>query len=91
MCLMLGLFTMPAAAGAALMLAMFYFAAPPWPGLPEAPGMSHFLFVNFNLIELIAVLAVAASGTAQWAGLDRLAVRIGGSVTSERRVVAAAR
>jgi uncharacterized membrane protein YphA (DoxX/SURF4 family) len=35
-CLLLGLFTPWAAGAAALQLAMFYLASPPWPGLPAA-------------------------------------------------------
>jgi uncharacterized membrane protein YphA (DoxX/SURF4 family) len=57
--LMSGIGTLPAAIGAACLLASFYFAMPPWPGLPVPPGDSHFLIVDRNLIELLAVLAVA--------------------------------
>jgi uncharacterized membrane protein YphA (DoxX/SURF4 family) len=89
--LMAGLFTTPAAAGAAVMLAMFYLGAPPWPGLPEAPGTSHFLYVNTNLIEIVAVLAIAASGTAKWGGLDRMLARIRDGWKVDRQVAVAAR
>jgi len=57
-CLMLGFCTMPAAIAAAMLLATFYFAMPPWPGLPTPPGEGHYLIVNSNLIEMIAVLLV---------------------------------
>jgi uncharacterized membrane protein YphA (DoxX/SURF4 family) len=57
--LIVGIGTVPAALGAAAMLAMFYFAAPPWPGLPAPPGEGHYLFVDRNLIELLAVLLIA--------------------------------
>lgn len=70
LCLMLGLATPLAAAGAALQLAMFYFATPPWPGLPALTTEGHYLFVNRNLIELIAVLVLMAAPTGRWAGLD---------------------
>jgi uncharacterized membrane protein YphA (DoxX/SURF4 family) len=69
-CLLAGLFTQPAALGAAAFLAMFYFAAPPWPGLPVAAGDGHYLIVNRNLIELFAALALATLPTGRWAGLD---------------------
>ena len=69
-CLMLGLFTPVAAVAAALQLAMFYFASPPWPGLPAATLGGHYLYVDRNLIELIAAGVIAATGTGRWAGLD---------------------
>ena len=69
-CLLAGLLTQPAALGAVAFLAMFYFAAPPWPGLPVAAGDGHYLIVNRNLIELFAALALATLPTGRWAGLD---------------------
>jgi hypothetical protein len=32
----------------------------------------HYLYVDRNLIELIAVLAIAGAGTGRWLGLDGL-------------------
>lgn len=72
LCLMLGLFTEIAALAAAAQLAMFYFATPPFPGLPAATTGGHFLYVDRNLIEMIAALLIAAAGTGRWAGLDIL-------------------
>ncbi len=69
-CLLLGLFTPWAAAAAALQLAMFYLASPPWPGLPAAALGGHYLYVDRNLIELVAAGVIAATGSGQWAGLD---------------------
>jgi uncharacterized membrane protein YphA (DoxX/SURF4 family) len=60
-CLMLGIFTRWAAIAAALQLLMFYLASPPWPGLPGATMGGHYLYVDRNLIELIAAGAIAAS------------------------------
>jgi uncharacterized membrane protein YphA (DoxX/SURF4 family) len=60
-CLMLGIFTRWAAIAAALQLAMFYLASPPWPGLPGATMGGHYLYVDRNLIELIAAGAIAAT------------------------------
>ena len=70
-CLMLGLFTRLAALGAACMLTMFYLSMPPWLGVPD-PAMieGHYLFVNKNLIELVAVLMLASSRVGRWCGLD---------------------
>jgi uncharacterized membrane protein YphA (DoxX/SURF4 family) len=67
---MLGLATPVAAAGAAVQLAMFYLATPPWPGLPALSTEGHYLFVNRNLIELLAVLALMTVPVGRWAGLD---------------------
>lgn len=74
LCLVLGFFTTFANLGAAAFLATFYFAMPPWPGLPE-PSMieGHYLFVNKNLVEMFAVLALATLPTGHWFGLDRWA------------------
>jgi uncharacterized membrane protein YphA (DoxX/SURF4 family) len=54
--LMLGLFTPIAALAAAAQLLMFYLASPPWPGLPAASLGGHYLFIDRNLIELLACL-----------------------------------
>ena len=69
--LIFGLFTRTASLAAAAFLAMFYLAMPPWPGVPE-PGLTegHYFLVNKNLIEMIAVLALASLPTGHWFGLD---------------------
>lgn len=70
-CLVLGLFTRLAAICGAGMLTMFYLAMPPWPGYPEVPMQEgHYMIVNKNLIEMIALLAIASSGVGRWWGLD---------------------
>lgn len=72
--LMVGLFSRAAAIGAAALLLSFYLVMPPWPGveeLTEAIGNEHSFIVNKNLIEVIALLALAAMPTGQWFGLDR--------------------
>lgn len=68
--LMLGLFTPIAGLAAAGQLAMFYLASPPWPGYPAASLGGHFLFVDRNLIEMIAALLIASTASGRWAGLD---------------------
>ena len=73
--LIAGLFTRFSAIMAAFMLFMFYMAMPPLPGLPE-PGPEHSLIVNKNLIEVIALVAIAALPTGYWFGLDKLIARI---------------
>ncbi len=70
--LMLGAFSRLSAFGAAGLLLLFYLPLPPWPGVPEAPGPEHSLFVNKNLIEFIACLALATLPTGRWIGVDAL-------------------
>lgn len=60
-CLLLGLFTPYAAIAAGVQLAMFYLASPPWPGLPAATLGGHYLYIDRNLIELIAAVVVFAA------------------------------
>ncbi len=58
LCLILGLFTPIAAAAAALQLLIFYFASPPWPSLPAATLGGHYLYVDRNVIEMLAALVL---------------------------------
>lgn len=74
-CLIVGLFTRSAAVLSAIMLFSFYLAMPPLPGSPEAPGPEHSLIVNKNLIEVVALLAIASVPSGYWLGLDRLMAR----------------
>ncbi|MCA9024344.1 MAG: hypothetical protein KDA86_03935 [Planctomycetaceae bacterium] len=76
--LIVGLFTPLAAIAGAGMLMMFYLAMPPFPGVPETPGPEHSLIVNKNLIEAVALLAIAFIPTGRWFGLDGLYSRIFG-------------
>lgn len=70
-CLMLGLFTRLAALGGISLLALYYFAMPPWPGYPQSPMLEgHYLIVNKNLIEMFALFVIATSQVGRWAGLD---------------------
>jgi uncharacterized membrane protein YphA (DoxX/SURF4 family) len=68
--LMAGFLSRLSALGAAGLLLLFYLPMPPWPGVPEAPGPEHSLFVNKNLIEVFACLALASLPTGRWIGLD---------------------
>jgi uncharacterized membrane protein YphA (DoxX/SURF4 family) len=68
--LIIGLGTRFAAVAGAGMLMSFYLVWPPFPGVPAAPGPEHSLFVNKNLIEIIALLALAFTHSGRWFGLD---------------------
>jgi uncharacterized membrane protein YphA (DoxX/SURF4 family) len=70
-CLILGLFTRPAALGAAVFLLQIYLSMPPWPGLPPAPrAEGHYWIVDKNLVEMLACLSLACLPTGQWVGFD---------------------
>jgi uncharacterized membrane protein YphA (DoxX/SURF4 family) len=72
-CLLLGLFSRTACLAGALLVLSFYLAMPPWPGLPESPrAEGHYLVINKNLIEMLALLALATTASGKWAGLDGL-------------------
>ena len=72
-CMMGGLFTRLAAFGGAFFLLNIYFSMPPWPGLPESPKWEgHYRYVDKNLIEAIACLALVFLPTGHWVGLDAL-------------------
>ena len=73
--LLVGFGTRIAALAAAGMLLSFYLVMPPWPGVPEAPGPEHSFIVNKNLIEVVALLAIAALPTGTWFGIDSLVYR----------------
>jgi uncharacterized membrane protein YphA (DoxX/SURF4 family) len=72
-CLLLGLFTRTACVAGALMVLSFYLAMPPWPGLPANPkAEGHYLIINKNLIEMLALLTLATTASGKWGGLDGL-------------------
>ncbi|MGH7201043.1 MAG: hypothetical protein ACREJB_10595, partial [Planctomycetaceae bacterium] len=66
------LLSRPAAVGGAVLLLSFYLVMPPWPGVPDAGGTEHAFLINKNLIECVALLALAAMPTGTWFGLDGL-------------------
>ncbi|REJ74584.1 MAG: hypothetical protein DWQ34_01855 [Planctomycetota bacterium] len=73
--LMLGFISRLAALGGAVMLIMFYLPVPPWPGViypEEVLGPEHSYIINKNLIEAIALLAIAMLPTGSWFGVDGL-------------------
>jgi uncharacterized membrane protein YphA (DoxX/SURF4 family) len=68
--LLIGLFTRLSCMGGVLLLVMFYLAMPPWPGLGEGMTRGHYLFINENIIEALALLVIAFSHPARRYGLD---------------------
>lgn len=70
--LMAGLLTPLAALGAAGLLFLFFISMPPLPGLPPNPkAEGTYLFVNKTFIEMLALLALAATPNGLWFGVDR--------------------
>jgi hypothetical protein len=72
---MLGLFTTRGCQGAILLLALFYVAAIPLDGVPQAGVEGTYLIVNKTLVELAAVVVLLTSRTGAIAGLDLLRQR----------------
>lgn len=73
LCLLLGFCTPLAALGGVAYLALFYLSMPPWPGVPPGPmAEGHYLYVNKNLIELLACLVLASTPNGLWCGVDAL-------------------
>jgi len=72
LCLMLGLFTLPAAIGGAIFMAMVVMTQPAWPTIypPDSPIVGHALLINKDFIELVALLVIAALPAGRWGGLD---------------------
>jgi uncharacterized membrane protein YphA (DoxX/SURF4 family) len=71
--LLLGCFTRSSCIVGACLLLLFYLALPPLPGLPDNPmAEGKYLIVNKNLIEAIALLALATLRTGSWFGVDAL-------------------
>ncbi|MEX1097679.1 MAG: hypothetical protein WED34_16655 [Planctomycetales bacterium] len=70
--LMVGLLSRIAAFFGALLLFSFYLALPPWPGVIDFQsfGPDHSFIVDKNLIEALALLAIAALPTGRWFGID---------------------
>lgn len=72
-CLLVGLFTRTACVVGAFYLLLFYLAMPALPGWPDSPrAEGHYLFINKNIIEMLALLALATTRSGRWAGLDAL-------------------
>jgi uncharacterized membrane protein YphA (DoxX/SURF4 family) len=72
-CLLLGLFTRSACLAGAAFLLLFYLAMPALPWLPESPrAEGHYVFINKNIIEMLALLTLATTRSGCWAGLDGL-------------------
>ncbi len=75
-CLMGGLLTRVACVLAAGFLVMTYLTHPAFPWYPPPPNTEgNPLFINKNVIEALALLALACYPTGRWLGLDAIVLR----------------
>ncbi|MBT8405655.1 MAG: DoxX family membrane protein [Gemmatimonadetes bacterium] len=71
--LLVGVFTRTATTAGIVLLALYYLAAPPLPGLEyTTPAEGSYLIVNKVLVELAALMVLLALPTSHRIGLDRL-------------------
>jgi uncharacterized membrane protein YphA (DoxX/SURF4 family) len=71
--LLLGCFTRLSCLAGACLLLLFFISLPPLPGLPDNPmAEGKYLFVNKNLVEALALLALATTRSGRWFGVDAL-------------------
>jgi len=70
--LILGFLTRTACVLGALFLIGFYVAAPALLGVPEPLRAEGYPFVNKNIVEAVALLALATTRSGRWAGVDAL-------------------
>jgi uncharacterized membrane protein YphA (DoxX/SURF4 family) len=72
-CMLLGFMTRPACLFAACFLAFIYLAYPPWPSMPDNPHVDgRNIFVDQNLIEMLALFVLTMVPSGRWLGLDAL-------------------
>jgi uncharacterized membrane protein YphA (DoxX/SURF4 family) len=72
LCLMLGLFTRPAALGGAAFMVFVILTQPNWPTIypPAGPEGGHALIINKDFVEMVALLLLATTAAGRWGGLD---------------------
>lgn len=74
--LIIGFLVKPAAFLGIFLLALFYLAYPPFPGIESsAPAEGSYIIINKNLIELFALMVVMAFPTANSYGIERFLVK----------------
>jgi uncharacterized membrane protein YphA (DoxX/SURF4 family) len=84
-CLLVGLFTRLNCWLAAGFLFMTYLAMPAFPWLPAAPQTEGtYLFVNKNVIEMLALCALGTLPTGRWFGIDAVLSWLGSTITGKQ-------
>jgi uncharacterized membrane protein YphA (DoxX/SURF4 family) len=69
-CLLLGFFTRTACVLGALLLLSFYVAMPPLPWVEILRSEGHYLIINKNVVEILALLTLATTASGRWVGID---------------------
>jgi len=72
LCLLLGLFTRPAALAAGCFMVSIVLTQPAWPTIypPDPPMVGHALLINKDFIEMLVLFTLASTAVGRWAGLD---------------------
>lgn len=72
LCLLLGLFTRPAALAGGLFMVSVVLTQPAWPTIypPDPPTAGHALLINKDFVEMIALFTLSATAVGRWGGLD---------------------
>jgi uncharacterized membrane protein YphA (DoxX/SURF4 family) len=84
-CLLVGLFARINAWLAAGFLLMTYLAMPAFPWLPSPPQTEgNYLFVNKNVIEMLALCVLGSMPTGRWFGLDAVLHWLVSAITGKR-------
>ncbi|VTS04290.1 DoxX family protein [Tuwongella immobilis] len=74
-CLLIGFMTRISAIGCAGFLFLTYLAVPALPWLPSPPNSEgNYVFVNKNVVEMLALMVIATVPSGRWFGLDGLVV-----------------
>jgi uncharacterized membrane protein YphA (DoxX/SURF4 family) len=68
--LLIGFFTRFSCVMGVLLLALITLPYLPLPGLPDNPRSLPFYYMNQNIIEMIALLALATTRSGRWIGID---------------------
>lgn len=89
-CLLLGFATPFACLAGAGFLVLTYLTHPPFPWFPLPPNTEgNPLFINKNVIECLALLAIASFPTGRWMGLDALFALVWRKLTHKKMPPAA--
>lgn len=86
--LILGIFTRLAAWGGVTLLLMYYIAYPPFGGFNYgSPSEGSYLFVNKNMIELFALIALALVDSGKLYGLENLWKKKKSETTDKKEII----
>jgi uncharacterized membrane protein YphA (DoxX/SURF4 family) len=72
LCLLLGLFTRPAAVAGGLFMLSVVLMQPAWPSIypPDPAAAGHALLINKDFVEMMVLFTLAATAVGRWGGLD---------------------